>query len=457
MVLALALIAFFSVVTVSLAKFEDVSVLQVHRNQVTAATDSPIEGAAAYSIADASRGDWTCIGSGPVPVGPAGPLGPQGSITMADAAGTVVGYSTNACNPQKNAQTFAGFPCSLCALGTGAGSVGISINKLPVSLTAGGTAVSNWSISASGGSPPLLSAAGGIYYYNGAPVPTPANQYSPTPIAHALLPDPLGYLPSPLAVLTATTNPPLNTRQCASPCPAPGGQPVWLPGYYGSTTVSASGNTYMDPGVYVITGTLTVQGQANLVVNCGPDNAPSACAGGLNDPGVLLYFTCGTVAPPSPQACTAANPHGGALTVSGQGSTQLQAASAGLFARMVVYYDRLDVGPLVGGTPVGISISGKGSFGFAGATYALAADITINGNGATFGTFGPIVSNSISLSGSGHAGTGLTLQGKGAGATTCTVFDNELNVAGTAKGHDGVQAGPGCVGGAEIVGFNYAP
>ena len=153
--LALAFIALFAVIAVSIAGFADVTFKQQLRTEATAASDSLIEGAAAYSVADANRPDWSCVGK------------PVGSVTMTD--GKTLGYSTSACLPFSFGQRFAKFPCTLCALSTTQGNNGISDAKLPVLLPDPGAVIitnSSLSITDPGGSCPYFFAAGGGIQYN---------------------------------------------------------------------------------------------------------------------------------------------------------------------------------------------------------------------------------------------------------------------------------------------------
>ena len=509
MLLAMALIAVFAVVTVSIAKFGDVTFLQQQRTEKTANADSVIEGAAAYSVADANRQDWSCFGF------------PSGSVTMTD--GTMVGYSTKACVPTAFTNRFAKLPCSLCALRppgganpiTGAGDYGIYDSKVPIALAdPGGAIISNSSVTVQSTNCALVfAAAGGVRYWQSASAPShsagstfgttnatgkadgvttkngttissaslfsgSANYSSPTPYAitdsecdlssatsttvqtenngagtasispkasknsdnmdvftvalpqaptpmSTPLPDPLSSLSSPFEAgyLAGLAN---NGSVSSN-----GG--IIKPGVYGSISIAGNSTTYLDPGVYAVTGVFSVSGSVTtkVYVNCGTDLAPAACTGpqAAGQPGVLLYFLCGTSA--APVECTNPTTAAGSFQTSGSGTIDLRSDLRSLapgytgvpdpYANMAVFYDRNDENAF--------SVSGNGEYVFSGATYLPSGEFALAGNGATAGINGPIIAWTISLQDSGNSTSALALSGLGAGPASCITFNNGLRTS----------------------------
>ncbi|HET9050616.1 MAG TPA: hypothetical protein VFO60_02870, partial [Candidatus Dormibacteraeota bacterium] len=174
LILAMALIAVFAVVTVSIARFGDVTFLQQMRTENTARSDSLLEGAAAFSVADANRQDWSCFGF------------PAASVTMTD--GTTVGYATRSCVPTSFGRRFEKLPCSLCALSPSAGQSGI-VSRISVALPDPGAAIiTNSSLTLSTSRCPVIFAANaGIQYQAsaGAPLSSGAATYGEANVAGA--------------------------------------------------------------------------------------------------------------------------------------------------------------------------------------------------------------------------------------------------------------------------------
>src|ERR1700686_2629661 len=113
LILAIAFIAFFGVVVVSVLGLGDVTALQHVHTESTAASDSSAEGGAAYAAADAGRNPLTDLSLTCAP-------GDRGQLTMQrkspQATPDSVGYTVNACNPGQTQSTGAGpgINCLLC-------------------------------------------------------------------------------------------------------------------------------------------------------------------------------------------------------------------------------------------------------------------------------------------------------------------------------------------------------
>ncbi len=104
LILALAFLAFFGVVSVAILRFADLTAVQHVHTEMTASSDSSANGGAAFGSADASRSDlpggWKCSDTG--------------TLTMTN--GAKVGYTVNSCNPGETAALAAGATCLLCVL-----------------------------------------------------------------------------------------------------------------------------------------------------------------------------------------------------------------------------------------------------------------------------------------------------------------------------------------------------
>lgn len=129
------------------------------------------------------------------------------------------------------------------------------------------------------------------------------------------------------------------------------------PGQYGSINLRNRACT-LSPGVYVITGTWDMAGNASTV---------------LAGVGVTLYFACGT--PGVVRACASPGEAGGTIDNSGQGTLAITAPTSGPYQGMAIWYDRLNNSTL--------RLTGNGQAGYSGTVYAASAKVLINGNGCS--------------------------------------------------------------------------
>jgi hypothetical protein len=138
------------------------------------------------------------------------------------------------------------------------------------------------------------------------------------------------------------------------------------PGIYSQISASGNASLTLNPGVYLIEGGgFTVTGNASV-----------------SGTGVLLYNT-GSNYP------SAGGTYGG-LTLSGNGSFSLTAATSGPYAGVVIFEARANTRAL--------AFSGNGATGITGTVYAPAAQVLVSGNAKLTGS---LVANELSLSGNG--------------------------------------------------------
>jgi len=135
---------------------------------------------------------------------------------------------------------------------------------------------------------------------------------------------------------------------------------------YRSLEVGGSGKLTLQPGVYVVTGPVSVTG-----------------AGRLTGTDVTLYLACASY----PTPCTGA---GASLNVGGSGVVALTAASTGSFAGLSVVADRGDIATF--------TFSGSGSW-TSGGIYAKAARSELTGSARV--TAPRVVLDTLKLTGAG--------------------------------------------------------
>ena len=85
LILAIAFIAFFGLLTVAVLGYASATELQHVHTEATASNDSLAEGGAAWAAADAASPTYSCTSGG------------KGSLTM--TGGAIVSYAVNSCNP----------------------------------------------------------------------------------------------------------------------------------------------------------------------------------------------------------------------------------------------------------------------------------------------------------------------------------------------------------------------
>lgn len=471
LILALAFIAFFSLVVGSVLGVADLSGLQHLHTEATASSDSLAEGGAAYAAADAGRLDLslTCAAN-------------QGRLTM--QGGDAVQYTVRMCQgPAGGAgDKGPGTNCVLCILnkfGTPAtpvlqatcarcgaaavqttggdvyvnGSIGSS--QVPTSLTALATA-----------SPVSYAHIRMLYGAN-------ATHCTCTPTATAYAPaitDPLASTPTPstadepkICTTSSSCKPNKFCHLVAGAIWNPATGCSWSvqsteatlgPGLWSALSVSGNSTTQVtlddasgSPGMYVFTGPLSVAGNGTVA---GSD--------------ITMYLACSNYT--SGNSCSGS---GGSIAFGGNGSTTLSASTAGTYQGIAVLTDPLLPDP--GGTSCAsqgggclYSTSGNGA-SISGSVDTRSGGTSIGGNGGQSVSSGRLITNSLFMSVSGNVGSGLTLSGTGVlgvSPSACGLFDDSPVSGTTPTGASSSgraiiqsQCGNGSVSG--VVDFNYKP
>lgn len=187
---------------------------------------------------------------------------------------------------------------------------------------------------------------------------------SPTPTLGAVpAPDPFATLDVP----TVTGN-----QSC---CPT-----TLNPGIYSSISLSGNSSVTMNPGIYAVTGPISLSGNGSLT--------------GHN---VLIYLACSTNGALTPCAPGQA---GGSLSLSGNGSVDLSAPSYGPYQGMTIFSDRNNTS--------GITLSGNGSTRLTGTVYALSSTVSLSGNGSNDNINSRFVADRAVISGNGATAINYT-------------------------------------------------
>ena len=196
--------------------------------------------------------------------------------------------------------------------------------------------------------------------------------YNPTPVTENPVSDPLASIPmcpgagtpSPCPT-TVQTNVILNANQSQT----------ISPGIYNSISASGNGNLTMNPGTYIITGSLSFTGNGNLIGN-----------------GVTLYFACAEY--PSP--CSNGE-SGATFALTGNGIMTMSAPTSGVFQGLSIFADRNNT--------ASDSLTGNGS-GFSGTIYQKSGNLTLTGNGQTLNS--RVIVNTVALVGNGSININAT-------------------------------------------------
>jgi hypothetical protein len=179
--------------------------------------------------------------------------------------------------------------------------------------------------------------------------------FNPTPVnGVAALPDPLGGLAAPSG---GTAQVSVNLTQ---------GSLTINPGIYSSIRVSGNASLTLNPGIYVLAGGgITMTGNASI-----------------SGSGVLIYNT-GSNYP------NAGGNYGG-ITINGNGSVTLSAATTGAYAGVVLFQSHANTRAL--------SLGGNAELGLTGVIYAPSAAVVVSGNAQLNAA---LVAQRLSLSGNG--------------------------------------------------------
>lgn len=510
LVLAIAFIGFFAVVTAAVLGFADVTALQHLHTEATATADSGSEGGAANIAADAPRSDlsWSCNGTD------------QGSLTMNDPSGSQVGYTVPDCNPGNTTTTTStGSTCLLCILDQTPVPPATSPSASTTGLTArcaGGTGCTV-ALETIGGNDYLNGSIAGdttmtacslagdcpgsahIGVLSGATYPgcpctpaVPGTLVPPASIYARAVPDPLASIAAPTGApepagcgsggLTWDA-----TKGCSGSFSKPGNYSI-NPGVWNSISVSGQANLLLQAGVYVLTGPLTDAGQGVFCATGTIDVTTGECDPA---PGVTIYMTCvGSAASGhSYLPCPTGGSTGGYMNFSGQGQVSISSppCPAGEIVPQCPGYDGVAVladphlldpggvaaststnacnttgtGPAPGTPGCLLGISGEGN-SINGSVDTRSGGVALAGGGGDSITGGFLIANSLFISDNGKSSTGLTLTGPGSLALTnsCDVFDTKVYPGATeppnpARAVIQQQCGAGKTSG--VVTFDYGP
>jgi hypothetical protein len=243
-VLALAFLAVFALVAVSVVNLARAVESQNTSAQHTAAIDSVAEGAGQFAMADA--GSQPCSGS----TGGSGTMNFPSTIRSDTLTYTFPAGSSGGCTGSTSSGNAGGSSCQLCVLNSAATAGGQAYSpayqaiNTSIGLTVAGEIDSNGSIS---GTVKSTGSSAKIGVLSGATCGscTPAKTTLATPFH-----DPLaGVLPIP-------SNP--GSQQTY-------GGGVIHPGVYSS--IDSNGTTYMSAGVYTVTGGINLAGNGGLLTN----------------------------------------------------------------------------------------------------------------------------------------------------------------------------------------------
>jgi hypothetical protein len=461
LIMAIAFLALFSVITVAVLHFADAVAIQIGHTETTAVRDSSAEGGAAYAAADATR-TVNPLGCKP---------GATGSLTM--QGGDVVGYtiapSPNGCYPGNTRALGGTSHCLLCILNQTPTTPALPyvLSATKGVITSGGDDYINGSINS--GTQVTATASPGpasIYVIAGATSsgctcsPSPVRSYS-TPIA-----DPFGSLGAPAPVAGKPSGCPSWNATTGCTETISSGSATIGPGLWASLSISGNGSVHVTAttGVYVFTGGLSVAGQASFTATSG----------------VTFYLACpnyGTTGSACPSSGIVGRT-GGFVSFSGNGAVNVvapgsaQYTNVGGIANVAILADPnlLDPGGALlcsqGSGNCIYNVSGNGA-SITGSIDTRSGGVMIGGNGGQTESHGLLIANSLFIGVSGKATTGLNLSGPGTLTTgSCSVFEFNLNGSTTkngiatssTSGYAVIQASCGPNSAANgIVDFNYLP
>jgi hypothetical protein len=286
------------------------------------------------------------------------------------AATVKVSGSSVVYNPPSNVST--SLPCGACLLGTsgttvtttGNGTLTVKNGAILTNSTSSGamTTTGNGTLDSYGTGAALDIATGGTLSCGGSCTPSTATAISP-------IADPFSQLPAPAVSGTPTA------FSCG------GNQSKTIqPGVYSSISITANCTVSMDPGVYVIEGSMSMSGNAD-------DKSVATTTNG-----VMLYFTCSGYSATNTTACnsgTAETCNSNGLSMSGNAVLNLTAPTTGTYTGMGLFYDR--------NLNSAVCLTGNSAPSI-GTMYAKLSNLTVTGNG---GTQSAIVMNSVTLTGNG--------------------------------------------------------
>ena len=278
----------------------------------------------------------------------------------------------------------SGIPvCGMCVLNNDS-NPGVQLTgNSSITVTTGGIAINSTSDQAltTQGSANLkangpISIVGGVHLSGGStisPAPTTGTQ---------ALPNPLQAVPAPVVSGSLQTVP-ANFNGAINP------------GIYSSISEGNNSVLTLNPGIYVIEGSISLSGTATL-------NASS---------GVMLYFTCPGYSSTNTEPCNGTS--SGNISI-GSGTTfDLTAPSSGNYQGIALMIDPND--------PAQLAISGAGIINLNGTIYAPDSELYITGNGSAAQLNSVIVVNTVYADGDGSISLDSTQQ-----ANAPAVYDGGL-------------------------------
>jgi len=413
LIMALAFIVFFGLVTTAVLQLADTVELQQSHSQANAISNADSEGGMLLA-AQAAQEQGGCV------------LNTQGSVTM--TAGASASYTTTACNPRATADLIAD-ECSVCVLSTAqpAAIDGTLAVQGPIAFNGGSTATTADTVTSTIDGFGDVANPGFIGCLSPSATCQTADAYSPAVQSIQPVADPLSSAPVPGGL----------AQPGDGPCqPDPGSDPGDYPsdslpsGLYCNITLT-TGDWRLQSGVYTVLDSLGVSGDASLTGD-----------------GVLLDFTC-QYDPDPRYVDTCYDPpgdaDGGVLDVSTSGNVSLTAYEAGTAQNpdnLLVYFDPLEDAVLDDLPPTScddnaiLCVDGSGTTALDGSVYAKSGQVDLGGDtriGSTSDSSqqGDLVVSTLDSSGD------LRVDGIPPSIGYCWVYDDNVRVTTSATASTG--------------------
>jgi hypothetical protein len=438
LIMALAFILFFGLVTTAVLQLADAVELQQSHSQAGATANANAEGGMLFA-AQAAQEQGGCVVPATSRI--------SGSITM--TTGASASYTTKACNPGATANLIAD-ECSVCVLSTAqpASIDGTLTARGPIAFNGGTTATTPGSVHSTIDGARGVANPGFIGCVSPATDCQTADAYSPAVQSIEPVADPLASAPLP-AGLAKPGDGPCSPDPGSNPGDYPGD--AIPPGLYCNITLT-TGDWTLGSGVYTVLDTLAVSGDANVTGD-----------------GVLLYFTC-PYDPNPAYVDTCDDPpgdaDGGVLDVSTSGTVSLTSYEAGTAQNpdnLLVYFDPLEneVGDYLPATSCDdnaiLCVDGSGTTKLEGSVYAKSGQVDLGGDtriGSASGSSqeGDLVVSTLDSSGD------LQVDGIPPSIGYCWVYDDSVRVtsgATTSTGRVVVESNSSGVKSTGIIGIAY--
>ena len=436
LLMALAFIAFFGLVTSAVLGFADTVARGHTAAETVAENDALINGGAILGAVDARYSGGPCATPG------------GGSLTM--QSGDSVSFAIHECDPGSgsfgSATDSLAYQCTVCLLSNPVTGEALQVNHAadvqtdgPIAI--GGTVTFNGPSGSVSSNSPLAMVGCVNILVNCGPN---SSRFSPAPTAISAAPDPLS------SITLAQLGVPSSRQGPCIPVVDPSG-PVPSDRCYSDITLNGPASYSLQPGWYVITGQIAIDGQASLT----------------SSGGVILYFTCSGGGYATP--CTGGDSAGGSLDEEGNGVT-LNSMS-GMPDNLVMFFDRRETAAMVApqnhdcgnNSPTPVVCEAGNGISVGGTIYAASATIDLQGTGTTTigagGSQGDLMVGDL-IAAVGTGGQVKVLNPINPAGGYCWVYD-DYPVSGTqgsqaARGHAVVASGS-CIGGAGVINVNYGP